>query len=127
MAEALATAFASVYTSHAVSDSDVGNHQSVHTSMSPVDMQLCDVLHILQSLDVHSAAGGDSIHPMLLKSCASQLAYPLLKIFCLSLEESKFPEAWEVSQITLIFKKNSIYVPLNYQPVYLNSVPCKCL
>ena len=97
--------------------------------MSPVDIQLQDVLHVLQSLDVHSAAGGDSIHPMLLKSCASQLAYPLFKIFCLSLEESKLPEAWKVSQVTPIFKKGSRYVivPLNYWPLCLNSVPCKCL
>ena len=64
---------------------------------------------------------------MLLKSCASQLAYPLFKIFCLSLEESKLPEAWKVSQVTPIFKKGSRYVPLNYRPVCLNSVPCEGL
>ena len=127
MAEALASAFANVYNLQSIHESGTTMHQMAHSRMSPIDIQLRDVLLILESLDPNSAAGIDHIHPMLLRSCASQLAYPLYKIFCLSLQECKLPGSWKVSRVTPIFKKGSKYVPLNYRPVCLNSVPCKCL
>ena len=93
MAETLATAFESVYV-----DSDpasqAAEHQSAASRMPPLDLTFEDVFHTLQSLDHSSAAGLDNLHPRLLKSCAGQLAYPLLKIFCLSLLEHQLPTAW---------------------------------
>ena len=128
MVEELASAFASVYSSDTTPKFDMGlDHQRVESRMYPVNIQVGDVLQVLQSLDPNTAAGLDNIHPMLLKSCARELAYPLYKIFCLSLLEGRLPESWKTSRVTPIFKKGSKYVPLNYRPVCLNSVPCKCL
>ena len=127
MAETLASAFVSVHSDYTPTESGITNHQTSLSHMSPLDIQLGDVLQVLLSLDTRSSAGADNIHPMFLKSCASQVAYPLHKIFCLSLVEKKLPEYWKTSRVTPIFKKGSRYVPLNYRPVCLTSVSCKCL
>ena len=126
MAEALASAFESVYVDP-IPESGAAEHQHVDSHMPPLDLCFEDVLQSLQSLDTSSAAGLDNMHPMLLKSCASQLAYPLFKIFHLSLELCQLPSAWKMSMVIPIFKKCSRYTPLNYRPVCLTSVPCKCL
>ena len=95
--------------------------------MLPPALQLQDVLSLLKSLDSNSAAGADGIHPCLLKSCASQLAYPLYRIFLLSLSEGALPVEWTHSCVVPIFKKGSRFCPLNYRPVSITSVPCKVL
>ena len=64
---------------------------------------------------------------MLLKSCAKSLAYPLWIIYRLSLLECRLPVLWKTSVVAPIFKKGSRYNPLNYRPISLTSVPCKCL
>ena len=126
MAETLASAFESVYVD-TLPGSGAAEHQRVNSHMPPLDLQFDDVLHSLQSLDQSSAAGLDNLHPMLLKSCAIQLAYPLFKIFCLSLQQCQLPNAWKMSVVIPIFKKGSRYTPLNYRPICLTSVSCKCL
>ena len=126
MAETLALAFESVHTDR-ISTSEAAEHQSVEHRMSPVVLRLEDVTQTLKSLDESSAAGMDDIHPMLLKSCARQLSYPLLKLFRLSLRSHQLPSVWKLSRVVPIFKKGSRYVPLNYRPVSLTSVTCKCL
>ena len=126
MAETLASAFESVYVD-TLPSSEPAEHQRVDCEMPPVEINIEDVMYILKSLDPSSAAGPDSIHPRLLKSCASQLAYPLLKIFQLSLQQCHLPNEWKKSIVIPIFKKGSRFTPLNYRPVSLTSVPCKCL
>jgi hypothetical protein len=95
--------------------------------MPPVDICVADVLAVLQALDVNSAAGADNLHPFVLKNCAVHLAYPLWKIFHQSIRESSLPAAWKSSIVVPIYKKGSRYDPLNYRPISLTSVTCKCL
>ena len=82
---------------------------------------------MLSAIDGGSAMGPDGIHPLLLKNCASQLAYPLTIIFNRSLREGTLPSDWKTSLVVPIFKKGSRYDPLNYRPISLTSVPCKLL
>lgn len=126
MAESLARAFESVYVDN-IPKPNSSDHQSVPSRMPPIAIHLDDIKRVLQSLDSSSAAGLDNLHPMLLKSCAAQLSYPLFKLFSMSLQQRQLPAVWKKSMIIPIFKKGSRYIPLNYRPVSLTSVPCKCL
>ena len=58
---------------------------------------------------------------------AQVLAYPLFLIFRHSIRESKLHGLWKSSLVTPIYKKGSRYDTLNYRPISLTSVPCKCL
>ena len=71
--------------------------------------------------------GPDEAHPLLLKSCSSELARPLSIIFNRSLQEGVVPATWKVSTVVPIFKKGTRYDPSNYRPVSLTSVLCKSL
>ena len=126
MAELFASSFESVYVRSAP-DTQPAPHQIANSRMPSIQVSFQDVLQVLQSLDTSSAAGADDIHPALLKTCARQLASPLLKIFRLSLSECHLPSQWKSTIVVPIFKKGSRYDPLNYRPVSLTSVTGKCL
>ena len=126
MADKFALAFAEVFDVSIVNHSPAP-HQTSICHMPPINLQLQDVITILRSLDDNTSAGGDGIHPCLLKSCALQMAYPLYYICLLSLKESSLPVEWTHSNVVPIFKKGSRLCPLNYRPVSVTSVPCKIL
>ena len=60
-----------------------------------------EVYQVLSTLNINKAPGSDNIGPMLLKSCASFLTYPLHHLFSLS---SAIPSEWKFHTITPIFK-----------------------
>ena len=126
MAESFAKAFEGVFV-RGPPNPDPAPHQTVDSQMPGVDISINDVLAVLQSLDANSSAGPDNLHPMLLKSCAHSLAYPLTVIFRQSLMEHSLPNHWKTSIVVPIFKKGSRYDPLNYRPISLTAVTCKCL
>ena len=95
--------------------------------MPAVNICANDILATLQALDVNSAAGTDNLHPCLLRNCAPGLVYPLYVLFTQSLSECRLPKLWKTSLVVPIFKKGSRYDPLNYRPISLTSVACKCL
>ena len=95
---------------------------------------LCDItLNVqiiteeLKALNAEKAAGPDRIPTVVLKSCAEQLAVPLLILFQKTFEEGHLPIDWKAAKITPIFKKGSKKVAGNYRPVSLTSQPCKIL
>ena len=99
----------------------------VTSVIDPIQIIMQDIHDALYALDPNSAAGQDGVHPVVLCDCSESLAYPLFKIFSLSLAEACLPLEWKTSTVTPIFKKGSRYSPLNYRPISLTSVPCKCL
>ena len=125
MAEALAGAFAGVY----ARDSSLvpAEHRVFNGSMSDLIFSVGDVCRLLNGLDGGSSVGPDGLHPLLLKSCSHNLAYPLHKIFVASLRSGYLPQMWKVSEIFPIFKKGTRYDPLNYRPISLTSVCCKTM
>ena len=82
---------------------------------------------MLQNLDPSTSAGMDGIHPRLLRSCSSSLAFPLSVIMSKSLETATFPTDWSKSLVIPLFKGGSRCEPLNYRPVSLTSVCCKVM
>lgn len=125
MSELFAASFASVYTS-ANPDSPFP-HQVFHGGIGEIDISVDDVIAAVNQLDGSSSMGPDGIHPFFLKSCISELAYPLYKIFCTSLLFGVLPSAWKGSLVAPIYKKGSRYDPLNYRPISLTSVCAKSM
>ena len=97
------------------------------SSLDHINLTVDDVLQILLHLDGNSTMGPVGLHPMLVKSGAAKLAYPLFIVFSWSLDEGSLLVQWKMSLVIPIFKKGSWCDALNYRPVSLTSVPCKCL
>ena len=87
-----------------------------------------DVAAMLMGLATDKSAGPDGMHPMLLKSCAQAIAWPLSLIFSASFNEGEVPTDWKIASIAPIYKKKGRRTdPANYRPVSLTSVPCKIM
>lgn len=85
------------------------------------------VLKYLKLVNTKKAIGPDDISPHILKNCARELAFPLMKIFCSCLQEKMWPEQWKKARVTPIHKKNEKSDPKNYRPISLLSVVSKIL
>ena len=125
MAETFATSFAAIYT-HGT-PANPASYQQFDGSIRSITVTVHDVYTALSDLDPNSAMGPDGIHPAFLKSCASEVAYPLQKIFTRSLLEGCVPSDWKSSIVAPIYKKGPRYDPLNYRPISLTSVCCKTM
>ena len=102
-------------------------HQVFDGLMDPLDISYDSVRNLLLKLNGSSAPGPDSIHPQVLKSCASALAYPLCTIFRRSLNSASLPSIWKHSTVTPILGPKGRRQPLHYRPVSLTSICCKTM
>ena len=125
MSEVFASSFVSVFSPN--SPRNPAPHQTFDRTLNNIDFSAGDVLTALMTLDPHSAMGPDRLQPLVLKSCAAEVAYPLYLIFQKSLQEGKLPALWKLSIVKPIFKKGHRYDPLNYRPISLTSVVCKSM
>ena len=94
--------------------------------MGAVEVSYDRVRELLESLDPGSSMGPDAIHPQVLKSCSSLLAYPLWLVFS-SLLSRTVPSEWKLAFLAPLFKKGIRHDYLNYRPVSLTSGCCKTL
>ena len=72
---------------------------------------------VLNKLDPEKAPGDDSIHPVILRKLAQQLAKPLSMMFTSSLKSSQIPQDWRLANVTPIFKKGSKKLASNYRSI----------
>ena len=77
---------------------------------------------MLQCLDSDLAVGPDHVHPLVLKSCASQIAVPLTIFFNRSLATEMLPDAWLGSVVIPLFKAKSRCDPSNYRLLSITSI-----
>ena len=103
MAECFAESFAAV--SNHSSPGNPASHQRHDKLIGDIMITPNAVKAVLEGLDGNSARGPDGIHPLLLKSCASEFAYPLCTIFRQYLCAGVVPEIWKESVVIPIFKK----------------------
>ena len=106
---------------------DPAPYQIFNGTMADVVVTVDKVCEVLQYLDDDSAVGPDRVHPLVLKSCASQIAVPLTMIFNRSLATGMLPDVWLESVVIPLFKAKSRYDSRNYRPVSLASVCCKTM
>ena len=86
-----------------------------------------DVQKILQELKTDKVQGPDWMHPYFLKETSKEVALPLSIIFTKTLESAQVPDEWKKGRITALFKKGSKRMAINYCPVSLTSIVCKCM
>src|ERR1700755_1995838 len=84
-----------------------------------------DVISALSELNTKKAYDPDGIHPVVLKTCASELAPCLGKLFRICLSTSTFPSCLKRALIQPVPKKGDPSQHSNYRPISLTSVLSK--
>ena len=95
--------------------------------LKDVDVSYEAVLKKLEETDPEKAPGDDSIHPVILRQLAQQLAKPLSMMFTRSMKSGQVPQDWRLANVTPIFKKGSKKLASNYRPISLTSQVCKTM
>ena len=125
MANTFVEAFASVFVDEVIPNPRP--HQRGTGTISSVAISVDKVEEVLKTLNTDSAMGPDNLHPFLLKKCSASLSYPFYLIFTKSLNLGLVPDKWKHAHVVPIFKKGPRTNPLNYRPISLTPIPCKCL
>lgn len=113
--------FHSTYHDNPTASSFPTDPTSNFTTLSSCYLSESDILYSIKLLDNNKGPGPDSIPPLFLKSCSSQLAKPLQIIFNKSLSNGFFPTKWKLAHITPIHKKGDLGDISNYRPISILS------
>ena len=84
------------------------------------------VLKILKELKVEKAPGIDNFVPLFLRKVANEIA-DIVILYQKSIDNSTIPLGWLQVIITVSFKKGKKSLAVNYRPVSLTCILCKCL
>ena len=95
--------------------------------MSPIEIHIEGVLHLLLNLKASKAMGPDKIPSRLLKMLAHQIVPALTLLYSASISQGSVPSDWKMANVVPIFKKGSKSCPSNYRPVSLTSICGKIL
>ena len=74
-----------------------------------------------------SAPGPDKVANKIIVELQNELAEPLAVLFRKSLDNSRIPADWKLSNVSPVYKKGSKSDPGNYRPVSLTSNVCKLM
>ena len=86
-----------------------------------------EVYDLLSTWKLNTATGPDGVSSRMLRETAATITPGLTKIFNQSLQQSKVPSLWKLSNVTPIPKDGNKSSPLNYRPVSLLSLVSKIL
>ena len=86
-----------------------------------LDFTIEDIIEAINEIKPNAACGPDEIPESLLKKCASSIAIPIQLIWRQSLETGLVPDAYKLSYVAPLHKKNSRAFPENYRPISLTS------
>jgi len=81
----------------------------------------------IKKLNKHKKGGPDGIPPLFIKTCSSQLALPLTRLFQTSFDNAYLPPDWLRAYMCPIFKKGLASDPSNYRPIALTCIICKLM
>ena len=87
-------------------------------NLTQVGTNPTEIKSILETLQTGKASGPDDINNYVLKTCSSELSYPLSQLFNLSLSLSKVPKAWKEAYVTPFFLKNMILRSVKITDLY---------
>ena len=97
------------------------------TKLSDIEVNEENVKDAISRLHEHSAPGPDNVSNKILIKLKNEISYPLSVLYTKSLDESRIPADWRLSNVTPIFKKGSKADPGNRRPVSLTSNVCKLM
>ena len=92
-----------------------------HHRQGYVPMRSRQVEKVLCSLDENSGTGPDGLATRILKFCSEELSLPLAKLLRRILAESFWPTAWVVHWLMPLYKRKSVFDPLNYRAINLTA------
>jgi hypothetical protein len=124
-ASVLATQYTSVYAAESLPVPDFPARSSVF--LQDFLFSSAEVQDVLNKLNPYSAPGPDGIHPLLLRNLADFISAPIATLFQLSLDEGRLPSQWKMAIIKPMYKGGARHSPVNYRPISLTSVLCKCM
>ena len=96
-------------------------------TMSPIKFSTRKVRKVPLQLNTSKSSGPDGIPAIVLKSCASELAPVLNKLFQLSYNLGISPFSWKLAHVFLIPKKGEKSDPSNYRPIAIISLISKTM
>ena len=103
-------------------------NSSEDDSFTQLEVTRSDILSAIKATKINSAAGPDTIPPILLHNCAENLVEPLRIIMNKSLKNGEIPDIWKQALITPIYKrKGNKWDSLQYRPISLTSQIVKLL
>ena len=123
IAEMFNTYFASVFTSHGLSDLSEESNTDAH--MTELILSELEVEIVLKSLD--KATGPVEIPARLLKTTAPVISPSLCKLFNKSLRLRSVPEEWKLANVVPVHKKGDKCRTENYRSISLLSIVSKVL
>ena len=97
------------------------------TEISDIEINEENVKKAIDRLREFSAPGPDKVTNKMIIELKNELAKPLAILFRKSLDESRIPDDWRLSNVTPVYKKGSKSDPGNYRPVSLTSNMCKLM
>ncbi|XP_013173125.1 PREDICTED: RNA-directed DNA polymerase from mobile element jockey-like, partial [Papilio xuthus] len=97
------------------------------TFMPEIQFRQRLVRKVLQSLDVNKSSGPDGIPPIVLRTCAPELAPVLTRLFRFSYSVGEVPKSWKTAIIHPIPKKGDSSNPSNYRPIAITPLFSKVM
>ena len=85
------------------------------------------IFDILKNIDVNKTPGPDGIAGVILKKCASNLAYPLSILYNISFSMRQLPSDWKLANVVPVYKKADKSNIENYRPISLTSLVMKVI
>ena len=103
-------------------DYDTNNSSMAYeNTLADISITIDEVHELLNGLNPNKSAGDDGMHPRVLKECASELAYPVHKLFTMSLSSGIIPKSWKRATFTPIHKDDDRSNAENYRPISITS------
>ncbi len=127
-AEALNSFFSSVFTREPDEEfEEMVLGKPVIQPMVDIEISLQEVQEKLKKINVNKSSGPDEIHPRILYEVRNELAYPLVKLYNLSLKSEEIPRDWQSANITAVYKKGKKSLVSYYRPISLTCILCKIM
>ena len=98
-----------------------------YTSACFLAVRTRKVASILRKLKVDSGTGADGVSARVLKMCADELAVPLTKIMRRILVCQRWPNVWCLHWLVALYKRKSVFDPINYRGVHLTAQMSKVI
>jgi len=86
-----------------------------------------EIAAVVSTFSNNKSPGPDNIGPKLLKYFLTDIVYPLVYIFNLSLTSGCFPQSSKTAKVIPLYKKGERSNPSNYRPISLLSIFDKLL
>ena len=99
---------------------------ATHTEQIKDIFDLKDLNLVIKNLNSKSACGADQIHNLMLKNSSQEFRKLILQLINQSIKQSKIPQNWKNSLISMIPKKqHNSSNPKDYRPISLTSCLAK--